>query len=440
LERDAGRSLLLQAYAGKAFLPVACSFVEQSAIALGMGKREALGLTLATEEVFAHLCAVVLKDGEKVEIHCTNGGYYVQVDFTFPASDMDLRAFNLNATVSFADDADLEEMGLVLASRSVDRFAVTRLEGKGLKLTLLKEKAYPPFDESPVAIPRPMDRFSVRPPNPEELKLFAHLVKTCYGNQVLPKVFDHPGKLVDMLAGANYGAAVAVGPAGGTGGGTFWHRAGEKAVECFGPYLFNQKAGSPIPGALLESCVGAIARTSALVLINRFATPEFAREHFEPLGSVRMHTSEGELSRREAWFRLMHEDPGSIAWVHPELETFLQQEYRRLVLPRELRQVTNAGEQHPRHSVISTTFDRPQASATLRPIWFGTDFASNLVQHLKLLRQEGILNIFFSLDVGKSWQAAFTPGLLQNGFTPCLIFPCSGEGDMVLFQFQGATP
>ena len=428
---------MLQADAGEAFLPVVRSFVETAAVALGMEESEALGLTLASEEVFLHLIRIVLKSGEKVEISCTNGGYYVRVDFMFSAPDIDLRAFNLNATVSFDDDAGLDEMGLVLASRSVDRFAVTRMDGARLKLTLLKEKAYPSFEGPPPALPKPMDDCAVRPPNPEELKLFAHLVKTCYQEQTLPEVFSYPGKLVDMVAGANYGAAVAAGKTGEIGGGMFWHRTGEKAVECFGPYLFNQeKSGPAISGALLESCIGAVARTSAIVLVNRFAIPGFAGEDFEPLGSVRVRAKEGGFLRREAWFRLIHEDPGGIAWTHPELEDFLSREYGRLVLPREMRHVTNDGERQSGNSVISTTFDRSQASATLRPIWFGTDFRKNLGQHLELLRHEGVPNIFFTLDAGISWQAAFTPGLLQNGFRPCLVFPCAGSGDVVLFQFQ----
>ncbi|RJR34842.1 MAG: hypothetical protein C4567_15110 [Deltaproteobacteria bacterium] len=421
-------------------MPVVRAFVENTAIALGLGENEANGLTLAAKEVFIHLCRAVLKNGERVEIRCSNGSYYVQADFIFPFSPgLELHAFNLNTAASAAEDAGLQETGLVLASRSADRFMITRLEGKELKLTLLKEKAYPPFEESPLALPKPMDEFSVRPPNPEELKLFAHLVKACYRDQALPEVFNYPGKLVDMAGGANYDAAIAVGPAGEIGGGTFWHRSGKRSVEFFGPYLFNQNAGSPIGAALLESCIGAIIKTDAVVLLNRFARAEFAREHFEFLGGVSVYTREGKPGRREAWFRLLHEDLGSLAWVHPEIEDFLREQYERLVLPREIRRVTDEGEQHPRHSVLSATIDRSHASATLRPMWFGTDFAENLGRHLKLLSQEEILNVFFFLDAGKSWQAAFTPGLIENRFKPCMIFPCWGAGDVAVFQFQGAV-
>jgi hypothetical protein len=439
LEKAGGGQVSLRLYATAAFLPLARSYVEKAATALGMGKQGAHDLALAAKEVFGHLCRVVLKKKEAVEIHCTSGGYYVLAELTFVASDIDLRAFNLTATTSLTDDQGQEEAGLVMASRLVDRLTIARLGGGGMKLKLLKEKSYPPFEESPVNLPQPLGEFFVRSPNPAELKLFARLVKRCYQHQVLPEVFNYPGKLVDMLAGGRYGAAVAVGPAGELGGGTFWHRSDGKEVEFFGPYVFNQKADSPIAGALIESCIGAVARTNATIISNRFATPEFPREQFELLGMVLLCSDTTACMPREAWFRLMQEDMGTIAWVSPGLEDFLQQQYERLVLPREIRVAAYEGEQHPRHSVISTHVYRSDASAILRPMWFGTDFFDNLAQHLKLLRQEGILNIFFFLDVGESWQAFFTPGLLQNDFKPCLILPYTGVGDVVVFQFQGTV-
>ena len=438
MDLSAKRSVSLQAYTGEAFAPLVGAFVENAAAAFSMGKKEAFDLVTAANGVFTHICRFVLKNSEKIEIRCTGGGYHVDVEFIFPAADIDLRGFNLTAGTLSADDSGPEEVGLMLASRLVDRCAVSQVEGRGLKLTLLKEKAYPLFEETSLALPAPLDEFSIRPPGPEELKLFARLVKTCYRDQILPEFFDYPGKVVDMAAGAHYEAAVAVGPAGEIGGGLFWHYAGKRVVECYGPYLFNQKAGTAMANALIDSCISTIARTEVVVLINRFATPELPREYFEFLGGARFRLNGTELWR-QSWFRLLHEDLGSVAWVHPELEDFLSKEYDRLVLPREIRHVTPAGERHARHSVLSTHFEHSEATATLRPMMFGTDFEQNLAQHLQLLRQEGILNIFFYLDVGKSGQAAFTPGLLQHDFQPCVVFPCSGVGDVVLFQFQGAS-
>ncbi len=52
---------------------------------------------------------------------------------------------------------------------------------------------------------------------------------------------------------------------------------------------------------------------------------------------------------------------------------------------------------------------------------------------------EGLHNVFFVLDLSQAWQAAFAGALLPNGFEPCLILPYAGEGDLLVFQFEGAT-
>ena len=75
---------------------------------------------------------------------------------------------------------------------------------------------------------------------------------------------------------------------------------------------------------------------------------------------------------------------------------------------------------------------------TLHPVWPGADMETNVAQHLKLLTQEGLRNIFFRVDLGQAWQADFAPALLQNGFLARLVLPYAGEGDLVVFQFEGA--
>jgi len=440
LKRDIHDHALLQVCAGEAYIPVVSSFAGNMAAALGLGKSEALALTLAAEEVFSHLCRVVPPEAGWIEIRCSGGGYYVRTDFVFPTADLNLRAFNITATVSLADDTEMEQMGLLLASRFVDRFQLDREDGQRLKLTLIKEKAYPMLQAEGVAAPvEPFESFTVRPPDSGELKLLAELAHEHYRDQVVPDALNYPGKLLDMVGGGEYQAAVAVGPSGAIGGGTFWHWTGARAVEWFGPYLFDRNRDARISTALLESCIGAIARSPAVVLINRFPTSEFPRQDFEYLGSVSNHAEDGAVSHRDAWARLMQEDLGSVVWAHPQLHDFLRKEYDRLVLPREIRLVTKQGEKRSPRSVLLSTFDRLQGNVTLQPIWPGDDFEENLVQHMDLFRKEGILDVFFAMDLGQSWEAEFSPGLLQNGFRPCIILPYAGRvGDLVLFQLEGA--
>ena len=146
-------NLLLSVEADELFLPVATSFVENAASCFGLDASDALRLTLAAEEVFMYLCRNVTRTGSPLQIACSGGGYYAQAVFSLQGETFDLRAFNVTASISLEDDAALDSMGLVIASRSVDRFLLDREKGGELRLALIKEKSYapPPPDVEPAA-------------------------------------------------------------------------------------------------------------------------------------------------------------------------------------------------------------------------------------------------------------------------------------------------
>jgi anti-sigma regulatory factor (Ser/Thr protein kinase) len=436
LNRDRTPAVMLRVYAREVFIPLAVSFAEKAGLGFGLNKEEALRLTLAVEEVFTYLCRTAAPD-RTVEIHCSSGGYYVSLDIALPTDDFNLRAFNLTTPVSLHDDAGLEEMGLVLASRFVDGFRIGRNKGHGLVLTLIIEKSYPVLEAKPPILVQPLAKFSVKRPDPEELKLVVHLIHQHYRDQILPNFCNYPGKLVDMVTGGEYQTAVAVGPTGAIGGAILWHRVGEKTVECFGPYVFGQRRGLGIREELLATCINAIARTHTVGLLNRFPPHDFPQQHFELLGTLSIYSQSGTAQLCNAWFRLMQEDPGCAVWAHPDVQEFLQSQYRRLVLPREIRQTKNEGEQQSFYSVISAEFDRLQGQVMLHPVWPGLDMSDNVARHVELLQHEGIPNVFFVMDLSQAWQGAFTAALLANGFGPRLVLPYAGEGDLLLFQLEG---
>ena len=249
----------LSVAADSVYLPLVTSFVENGAIGLGMGRAEAMSLTLATEEIFSYLCQIATPE-EMVEIRCSGGGYYVRAVFLFSVEDFNMRAFNLTTTVSVDDEESLEEMGLLIASRMVERFQVSKERGKGVQLTLIKEKKYPASEEETVPAARNLAEFSIQDPNPEEIKLLALLVSSYYRDWIIPGFFEYPGKLVDMVESGECRAAMALAPDGHVGGGIIWRWTGLKTVECFGPYLFNQDPDSSIPEALLETAWGLLQR------------------------------------------------------------------------------------------------------------------------------------------------------------------------------------
>ncbi len=190
--------------------------------------------------------------------------------------------------------------------------------------------------------------------------------------------------------------------------------------------------------ALIDGCLAALARTRAVGLINRWPTTDLPWLFFETLGSLTY--SEGDGKKKEAvhYFRQVGEDPGSTIWVVPEIETFLRGEYRRLVLPRAFHPTRYFGETLPAFSVIAADLDRTRKTVTLRPVVTGQDREENIRQHLRLFQGEGIKNIFFELDLGQSGQVDFAVPLLNNGFSPRIIVPYGGTGDLLVFQGKAA--
>jgi len=434
LEQDNRKGIKLTIPASPSLLPVATAFIEKSAQTLGLEEKEALMLTLAGEEIFLHLCQEAAET--EVAIHCVGRGYYVQTDFNIPAENLNLRAFNFSTPIKPEEETSLEDLGLVLAARSVDRFQIWEEKGQGLVLRLVKEKKYPALDPFSSLTAKPLSTVEIRPPNQDELKRFAQLGYSYYSAYVLPPFFRYPGKVVDMAAEGEFKSVVAVDPQGYIGGGILWYELGLKTMACSGPYLFNQPKDSPLADALIESVLKDIARTSALGLLSQYPTEDLPLKYFEPLGSFFFFPEDGSPLSFTAYFRHLQPDDGSVVWSHSLLEPFLRKEYQRMVLPREIRPVTDFGERKNPYSVLSTKFDRDRALVTLEPMRPGTDQEENLSNHLHLLRKEGWRNISFRMDLAKSWQVEFTPALLNNRFAPRVLLPYAGQGDMVIFQAE----
>jgi anti-sigma regulatory factor (Ser/Thr protein kinase) len=419
------------------YLPVATSFVEKAAAAFGLAESEALSLTLATEEIFVYLCAAAFD--KDIVLKCRSGGYYVDQEFLFEARDFNMKAFNLTASASMDDQDSMDETGLLIASRMVDRFQFFE-EGKALRLILTKDKSYPSIDDLSAPDAKPLESFSIRPPDTEEIKLFVSLARKRYASPVTPQGFNFPGKVADMVACGEYRSAIASDQAGRLGGGIVWRWDGIRLVELYGPYIL----GSPDSGmsqALIDTCLSNVARIGAVGLICRYPTPELPAEYFEPLGSLIFRNEQNALLELTSYYRHLEEDLGLSVWSHDSIEPFLTNTYSRLAFAREIKAVRSGGESHSAFSVLSAEFDRGAGQVTLRPVWWGSDSESVLAAYVETLLKEKLDGILFEMDLGKSWQCYFTPALSKNGFEPRLVLPYAGKGDLVIFQHRiGGSP
>jgi len=427
------RQLRLTAPAELDFLSTVTSMVENAAQTFGLESEGSLKLVLATEEIFTYLCHAGRSE-DTIHIECSDYWYYVRVDIVLPVQPLNMEAFNLTARLSPDSDSDLKDLGLLIAGRSVDRLQMEEQYPAGVRLMLIKEKSYPEGEEILTSAPSPFESYSIRGPEPEEIKRFASLIQQTYDSAYAPSCVRFPGKMADMVAGGEYGMLIAVSPNDVIGGGIFWRYLGSETVESFGPYLFHQAPDSPMAEGLLDGCLAGIGRSDAVGLLSRYTTAQLPAGYFEALGSMTYCLPNKTSLSREILYRQLKEDPGRRVWAHPGLKRFLEEQYHRLFLARDIHLVEHQGERHPAHSVLAAEFDRSRNTITLRPIWAGTDAAENVSRHVQLLKKDPLCTLSFELDLGKAWQAEFTNALLDNGFVPRLVFPHAGVSDVVVFQ------
>jgi hypothetical protein len=428
-----GKDISLELFLEKKFLPVLLAVVENSAQVFRMGTGDKLKLTLAAEEIFTYLCNNA-GNNEKISIHCQNGGYYVRLDLVFQVKNFNLRALNLNSNSSMSDQAWLEEMGLLIAARSIDYLQLTKEYPDKMRLSLCKEKTYPLLVKQQLQALTPAEKFSVRAAGVEESKEFCQRVIELCPAHGYPSFLYFPGKFVDMTASGEYAALIAFDEKESVRGGIIWTVSGDKTIECFGPYVFT-----PWPGmneALLDEFIARAGRSGAPGIINRHTVPEIATKYFELLGSTKFYKPDGTVTERLAYYRQLSEDAGSRVWAHADLLDFLRKEYERLFLPRDIHTAGSQGEQKNPYSVFTTEFDLVQDQVVLRMLMPGEDAGVNLGNHLMALQKEKHLNTYMEIDLGQAWQVDIVPNLFQCGFKPRLILPYAGERDLLLFQYE----
>ncbi len=425
-------NITLKLLCNNKYLPIVLSFAEESARAFGLGKKETFAVRLAVEELFSYLSKVLTNTN--IEIVCINCIYFIELQFIFKGN-ISLKNFNLTATISPNKEQDLEQMGLLIASRMVDNFKITKNQDS-IFLQLIKEKSYPSIDNKKLNIfYEDSDSFFIKEPNKDELKLFAARVKYFYNEKPLPDFFSYPGKLVDMVISSNYDTLIAIDNKNQIIGGIVWCSLNKRLIEFFGPFEFKNNFNKPLKEELIIACLENIGKSDAIGLYSKTNIDAVSEEYFEEIGRLLIYRDNDKISM-PVCFRQLKEDTGAIAWCHEELKNFLDNNYNMLFLPRKVEVVHEMGEILSDSSVISTALDRSMKTATLKLFLYGKDFENNLLSHINLLRKEGFNNIFFEIDTGIPEQAYIVPALLKINFSSKVLVPCAGVGDIVIFQME----
>ena len=417
-------------------LGVVAGFSEQAGAALGLNRNDAMKLALASEEVFSYLTSHANPD-QHLAIEAKGGGYYTQINLEIPPETMDFKVFNLTTSPQISSSQSLDQLGLLIASRFMDKFTISAQADGDILLSFTKEKSYPePEEEPPLPADSP-DGLKVASPNLQQIKLTSLLIVDKYAPHQYPASFAIPGKLVDMLASGEYEAVVAFDREDRIGGCQIWRWRGDRTVQAFGPYIFTPGDASDLANSLVEACLEKLARTEAQSLISSHATSHLPQGSFELLGHLTIHYPDGPSFERDHYYREIREDSGCQVWTHPRLEEFLDREYQRLSLPRIIGSNRPAGETRPENLIIGARINREISYVSLHPLWDGRDAGPCLERHIKALIKDGLVNILFFLDLGQSWSAYLVPDILDRGFAPRMVLPYGGESDVVVFQYEG---
>ena len=121
--------------ADHSLLPVAASFVESTCKSSGFGQKETMALMFAAEEIFTYLSQ--FNKGVVMILSCQPKAYQMELTLKFDAQTFNLRAFNLTSSVDVTDESSLDVMGLIIASKMVDRFFMEQ-SGSNIQITFIK--------------------------------------------------------------------------------------------------------------------------------------------------------------------------------------------------------------------------------------------------------------------------------------------------------------
>ncbi len=419
-------TLSLELPAKKVFQPVLAGFLIEGMRSWNIPEADALALRLASEEVFRRIEGLA----ERLETKLTYRTHGLELTFAFRLGSVDLHRLNL-----VAEERSSRSDWLVV-SRFLDRLKVSHGFGGRLELALSKDRSYRQLAETLSPLDIDWQLAELRRPNERELQLFtARLSRSCDPERLSP--FLHkPGKLRDMLASGNLDIQLALDGQSDPLGGTILDLRDPRWIHIHGPFDFTQDRG--LGETLMENLEerlqahrpGLLAADPAL-----YRAPQATME----LGvrRLRLH-QDAELT---VAFQLRPNiGRDGVVWTDERLRPFLEAEYQRLGLQRELQDWQQGLRPTKGRSVISCDLDREYRDATLRPVLAGGDIADNLRRHLERLNREGYLNACFELDLGDARQLRFLEPLAELGFSPAYLLPNAGRSDLLVFLGAGEPP
>ena len=421
------------------FLPLAIEFVDKGAHGFGYSDKESMGLVLAMEELFCFYERQSAANST-IEIELEDQEYRLLLSISFRTANPDMRAFNLTWHASPDSDESLEMLGPMIAARSVSSLRLDFGSDERIILRMTRNRDY--AAAASVAFPPANLKGNLRlaDPSPNDLRHFAAMAATS-GNPFIPPFLASPGMAVDMHSAGHLNALLLLNDD--------WITAGvlclplpDPCLELYGPYMFGSDPDDEGLTMLLDEALGRISRTKYHGLIRRQGPLEGYEQFFDFLGDLELTGISGEAGHCSYYYRQLREESGGAIYCSGGLAAFLNDQYERLCLPRQVREGGVEQNRLRDASVLAVELEYARSLAIIRPLCAGKDMAENLVGHLELLKGDGINNFIVEIDTGRSEETAFAAALESSGFTPRLLIPEAGRSDLVIYDhsYRDAKP
>jgi hypothetical protein len=218
-----------------------------------------------------------------------------------------------------------------------------------------------------------------------------------------------------------------------------WRPLTDTCIELYGPYLFNDDMDDIMLTMLLDEAVGRISRSRCRGLLRRQGPLKGHERFFDFLGELKMTGISGAAAHSLYYYRQLKEESGGVVYCNGPLASFLEDQYDRLCLPRQVRRASGDIARLRDASVLAVELEYPRSLAIIRPLCAGKDMAVNLAAHLDLLRGEGICNFIVEINTGRTEDTAFADALAETGFVPRLLIPDAGQGDLVIYDHSNGN-
>jgi hypothetical protein len=405
---------------------------------MGAGQRESYRFQLTVEEFC--LCLVGFAQADTpLRVVLTGKRYLLRVAFSFKASNLSLGGLNITASAAVRVQGEPpRDLGLLLAAKAADRFRLEHEGGDRFRIVAEVDRRYPePASVHVPGNPGPPFRLA-RDPDAARLSQAVALAREAYPAWQCPTSFRAPERFADLVADGQAACVCALDARGRTAGLLSWTPCSEQALLFSGPFVFAPpETRGEAARLLVDSFLQSVARERYAIVLSFRATDALPPGYFEPLGFLQGGT-EGCCGQQPVIFRHLQEDMGQAVWCSPRIEDFLRQAYDRLAMPRDLLPVEEPAGRPRRESLLGTTIDRCRDLAEMRPFLDGEDMAANLGAHVAAIRDKGIRRILYYMDLAHPWEAALAGDLFRSGFTPKVVLPHGGQGDMVVWQHDQA--